>query len=31
MIEVHHLRKEYDGTVALENLHLEIPEGEVLA
>jgi ABC-2 type transport system ATP-binding protein len=29
MIEVHHLRKEYDGTVALENLHLEIPEGEV--
>jgi ABC-2 type transport system ATP-binding protein len=29
MIEVHHLRKEYDQTVALENLHLEIPEGEV--
>src|SRR5438128_1661308 len=29
MIEVHHLRKEYDATVALENLHLEIPEGEV--
>src|SRR5439155_12705624 len=29
MIEVHHLRKEYDDTVALENLHLEIPEGEV--
>jgi ABC-2 type transport system ATP-binding protein len=29
MIEVHHLRKEYDGTVALENLDLEIPEGEV--
>jgi ABC-2 type transport system ATP-binding protein len=29
MIEVHHLRKEYDNTVALENLHLEIPEGEV--
>src|SRR5438093_253756 len=29
MIEVHHLRKEYDQTVALENLHLEVPEGEV--
>jgi ABC-2 type transport system ATP-binding protein len=29
MIEVHHLRKEYDGTIALENLHLEIPAGEV--
>jgi ABC-2 type transport system ATP-binding protein len=29
MIEVHHLRKEYDQTVALENLHLEIPAGEV--
>jgi ABC-2 type transport system ATP-binding protein len=29
MIEIHHLRKEYAGTVALENLHLEIPEGEV--
>src|SRR2546426_2222614 len=29
MIEVHHLRKEYGGTVALQNLHLEIPEGEV--
>jgi ABC-2 type transport system ATP-binding protein len=29
MIEVHHLRKEYDGTVALDNLHLEIPAGEV--
>jgi ABC-2 type transport system ATP-binding protein len=29
MIEVHHLRKEYEGTVALENLHLEIPQGEV--
>jgi len=29
MIEVHHLRKEYGDTVALENLHLEIPEGEV--
>src|SRR5438876_1708442 len=29
MIEIHHLRKEYQKTVALENLHLEIPEGEV--
>jgi ABC-2 type transport system ATP-binding protein len=29
MIEVRHLRKEYDKNVALENLHLEIPEGEV--
>src|SRR6188474_1598065 len=29
MIEIHHLRKEYDTTVALENLHLEIPKGEV--
>lgn len=29
MIEVHHLRKEYDDTVALENLHLEIAPGEV--
>jgi len=29
MIEIHHLRKEYDKTLALENLHLEIPEGEV--
>jgi len=29
MIEVHHLRKEYGETVALQNLHLEIPEGEV--
>jgi ABC-2 type transport system ATP-binding protein len=29
MIEVHHLRKEYAGNVALQNLHLEIPEGEV--
>src|SRR2546429_1111313 len=29
MIEVHYLRHEYDETVALENLHLEIPEGEV--
>jgi ABC-2 type transport system ATP-binding protein len=29
MIEIRHLRKEYDKTVALENLHLDIPEGEV--
>jgi ABC-2 type transport system ATP-binding protein len=29
MIEIHFLRKEYAGTVALENLHLEIPQGEV--
>jgi len=29
MIEVCHLRHEYDQTVALENLHLEIPQGEV--
>src|SRR5437764_12514359 len=29
MIEVRHLRKTYDDTVALDNLHLEIPEGEV--
>jgi ABC-2 type transport system ATP-binding protein len=29
MIEVRHLRKEYDATVALENLNLEIPAGEV--
>jgi ABC-2 type transport system ATP-binding protein len=29
MIEVRHLRHEYDKTVALENLHLTIPEGEV--
>jgi ABC-2 type transport system ATP-binding protein len=29
MIEIHYLRKEYDKLVALENLHLEIPEGEV--
>jgi ABC-2 type transport system ATP-binding protein len=29
MIEVRHLRKEYDKTVALDNLHLDIPEGEV--
>jgi len=29
MIEVHHLRKEYGDTVALQNLELFIPEGEV--
>jgi ABC-2 type transport system ATP-binding protein len=29
MIEIRHLRKEYDKTVALDNLHLDIPEGEV--
>jgi ABC-2 type transport system ATP-binding protein len=29
MIEVRYLRKEYDDTIALENLHLEIPRGEV--
>jgi len=29
MIEIRHLRKEYDKTVALENLHLDIPQGEV--
>src|SRR3989441_5728683 len=29
MIEVRHLRKEYDKTTALENLHLDIPQGEV--
>src|SRR5215468_647886 len=29
MIQVRHLRKEYDQTVALDNLHLDIPEGEV--
>jgi ABC-2 type transport system ATP-binding protein len=29
VIEIRHLRKEYNGTVALENLNLEIPEGEV--
>src|SRR5947209_333273 len=29
MIEVHHLRKEYDRTIALDNLHLDIPQGEV--
>src|ERR1700693_6389287 len=29
MIEVRHLRKEYEDTLALENMHLQIPEGEV--
>jgi ABC-2 type transport system ATP-binding protein len=29
MIEIHHLRKEYEETLALENLNLVIPEGEV--
>jgi ABC-2 type transport system ATP-binding protein len=29
VIEVRHLRKEYNGTLALENLTLEIPAGEV--
>src|SRR5947209_13271892 len=29
MIEVRHLRKKYDTTLALENLHLEVPRGEV--
>lgn len=29
VIEVRHLRKQYDDTVALENLSLTIPEGEV--
>jgi ABC-2 type transport system ATP-binding protein len=29
MIEVRHLRMEYDDTIALENLELEIPAGEV--
>jgi ABC-2 type transport system ATP-binding protein len=29
MIEIHHLHKRYDETVALENLRLEIPRGEV--
>lgn len=29
MIDVNHLRMEYDGTVALENLQLQIPRGEV--
>src|SRR5947209_4984079 len=29
MIEVHHLRKKYEGTVALENLDLVVPRGEV--
>jgi ABC-2 type transport system ATP-binding protein len=29
MIEIHHLRKEYEETLALENLNLVIPQGEV--
>lgn len=29
MISIRHLRKEYDGAVALENLHLEVPKGEI--
>jgi ABC-2 type transport system ATP-binding protein len=29
MIEIRHLRKEYDGSTAIENLTLDIPEGEV--
>jgi ABC-2 type transport system ATP-binding protein len=29
MIDIQHLRKEYDGTVALENLTVTVPEGEV--
>jgi ABC-2 type transport system ATP-binding protein len=29
MIEIRHLRKEYDDSVALENLNLDIPAGEV--
>lgn len=29
MIEIAHLRKQYEGTVALENLTLSIPQGEV--
>lgn len=29
MIAIRHLRKEYEGNVALQNLHLEVPEGEV--
>ncbi len=29
MIEVNHLRKEYDDTIALDNLRLEIAQGEV--
>jgi ABC-2 type transport system ATP-binding protein len=29
MIEIRNLRKEYDGTVALENLQLDVSEGEV--
>ena len=29
MIEVNYLRKEYDDTIALENLQLNIAQGEV--
>jgi ABC-2 type transport system ATP-binding protein len=29
MIEVRHLRKQYEGAVALDNLHLDVPAGEV--
>jgi ABC-2 type transport system ATP-binding protein len=29
MIEIRHLRKEYDSSIAIENLNLDIPEGEV--
>lgn len=29
MIEIRHLRKEYEGVTALENLHLEVAKGEV--
>ncbi|HEY1602945.1 MAG TPA: ABC transporter ATP-binding protein [Pirellulales bacterium] len=29
MIEIRHLRKQYDSTVAIDNLNLSIPEGEV--
>lgn len=29
MISIRHLRKEYEGTVALHNLHLDIPQGEI--
>jgi ABC-2 type transport system ATP-binding protein len=29
MIQIRHLRKEYEETIALENLHLDVPQGEV--
>ncbi len=29
MIHIRHLRKEYEGNVALKNLHLDVPKGEV--